>query len=296
MEQTREGELSRRLRDLMQRLAPIMEFSIKIVERAGGALKNRFPRAGLWEGMKCGRESCITCNQGAEFLVPCTRKSLVYENICNICNKGAGGKDEVVGADPNIPSIYVGETSRTVQERGAEHWAAARGSQKAKEGSHMAKHQELCHPGVEPQFTLRAVGFHPSALSRQTAEAVRIAKRGGEGAVLNSKSEFNRCFIPRLQLIGEELVEQVERAEEEETEANLRELQARDEILEKSKRDRRAKIGRSLLGREQNSGAKRGAAKELTKRVKERKLDLIGADWGMKPTRSRIRGVELERH
>ena len=72
VEQTREGELSRRLRDLMQRLAPIMGFSIKIVERSGGAIKNRFPQAGLWEGMKCGRESCITCNQGAEFLVPCT--------------------------------------------------------------------------------------------------------------------------------------------------------------------------------------------------------------------------------
>ena len=186
----------------------------------------------------------------------CTRKSIVYENIFNICNKGAGGKDEVVGADPDIPSIYVGETSRTVQERGAEHWAAARGSQKAKEGSHMAKHQELCHPGVEPQFTLRAVGFHPSALSRQTAESVRIAKRGGD------------------------LVEQVERAEEEETVANLMELQDRDE---KNKRDR-AKIWRTLLGREQNSSAKRGSAKELTKRVKRKKLDLIGTDWGMKTT------------
>ena len=177
-----------------------------------------------------------------------------------------------MGADPDTPSIYVRETSRTVQERGAEHWAVARMSQKAKEGSHMAKHHELCHPGVEPQFTLRAVGFHPSALSRQTAESVRIAKRGGD------------------------LVEQVKRAEEEETEAHLRELEAREEIWEKNKRGRRAKIGRILLGREQNSGAKRGAAKELTKRVKERKLDLIGADWGMKPTRSRIRGVELELH
>ena len=70
-------------------------------------------------------------------------------------------------------------------------------------------------------------------------------------------------------------MEQVERAEEEETEANLRELQ--------DKRDR-AKIWRTLLGREQNSSAKRGSAKELTKRVKRKKLDLIGTDWGMKTT------------
>ena len=36
------------------------------------------------------------------------------------------------------------------------------------------------------------------------AEAVRIRRRGGEGAILNSKAEFNRCHIPRLQLEEEE--------------------------------------------------------------------------------------------
>ena len=55
------------------------------------------------------------------------------------------------GANPEVPSIYVGETSHTIQERGLEHWAAARGSKKAREGSHKAKHQELCPPKEEPQ-------------------------------------------------------------------------------------------------------------------------------------------------
>ena len=32
------------------------------------------------------------------------------------------------------------------------------------------------------------------------SKAVRIRRRGGEGAVLNSKAEFNRCYIPRLRL------------------------------------------------------------------------------------------------
>ena len=112
---------------------------------------------------------------------PCTRKSLVYENICGKCNPGAGGKEEVKGGgDPEKPSIYVGETSRSVQERGVEHWAAATGSQKAREGSHIAKHMEQEHRGEEPNFILRAVKFYKTALARQTGEAVRIRRRGGK--------------------------------------------------------------------------------------------------------------------
>ena len=63
---------------------------------------------------------------------------------------------------------------------------------------------------------LRVVKYHKSALSRQTAEAVRIRRRGGEGAVLNSRAEFNRCFIPRLRLVGEDEITQREQLEEEE--------------------------------------------------------------------------------
>ena len=177
VEQTKDGELGKRLREVIARLAPIMGFSIKVVERAGATLKSRLLQS-IWEGAKCGHEKRITCNQDAELHIPCTRRSAVYENICSKCNIGAGSKEEVVGTDPEVPSIYVGETSRTIQERGEEHWAAARGSRKAREGSHIAKHQELCHPGEEPEVILRAVGFYKTALSRQTAEAVRIGRRG----------------------------------------------------------------------------------------------------------------------
>ena len=63
---------------------------------------------------------------------------------------------------------------------------------------------------------MRVMQYHKTALSRQTAEAVQIQRRGGAGAVLNSKNEYNRCFIPRLWLIEEEVVEEMERAEEQE--------------------------------------------------------------------------------
>ena len=200
MEQTNKGELGKRLRELMMRLAPILGFRVKIVERAGSSLKSHFPQASLWDGAPCGRVKCVTCTQGAEVLPPCTRKSLVYENVCSICNEGAGAKEELRNVDPLIPSIYVGETSRTIHERAKEHWGATKGSTKEMEGSHMVKHMTQYHEGREPQFIMRVVEYHRSALSRQTGEAVRIMRRGGAGSVLNSRAEFNRCYIPRLRV------------------------------------------------------------------------------------------------
>ena len=163
-------------------------------------------------------------------LVPCTRRSLVYENICGVCNEEAGGKEEVKGgSNPDIPLIYVGETSGTIFERAGEHWGAAMGSKAAKSRSHIAKHQEMVHLGREPDFTMRVVKFHMSALARYTGEAVRIRRRGvGEGTVLNSKGEFNRSFIPRLQLVEEEVIRRVELAEEQDILETVGELERRD--------------------------------------------------------------------
>ena len=180
---------------MMTRISPILGFGIKVVERSRGSLKSQSPQASLWEGAHCGRDSCIKCNQGADFMTPCSKKSLVYENTCAVCNTMASSKEGVKETDPEIPSLYVGESSRMIQERGQEHWADFR---RNKKDSHIRKHQELQHNGEAPNFIMRAVSFHRSALSRQTAEAIRIRRRGGMGTVLNSKSEFNRCYIPRF--------------------------------------------------------------------------------------------------
>ena len=55
-------------------------------------------------------------------------------------------------------------------------------------------------PGEEASFLMRPVKYFRTALKRQLAEAVRIGRRGGAGAVLNSREEYNRCEIPRLSL------------------------------------------------------------------------------------------------
>ena len=74
-------------------------------------------------------------------------------------------------------------------------------------------------------FILRPVTFHKSALTRQVAEAVRIRRRRGEGSILNSRSEFNRCHIPRLQLEEQEPEDEIIRREQEERDRITRELE-----------------------------------------------------------------------
>ena len=55
VEHTKDGELSRRLREVIGRMAPMLGFSIKVVERSGRTLKSCFPQSSLWEGVHCGR-------------------------------------------------------------------------------------------------------------------------------------------------------------------------------------------------------------------------------------------------
>ena len=64
--------------------------------------------------------------------------------------------------------------------------------------SHQWKHWALDHPEIEgdPQFRLKIFSSFTDPLTRQLAEAVRIESRGAD--FLNSKSEFSRCRIPRL--------------------------------------------------------------------------------------------------
>ena len=163
----------------------------------------KFPLTNLWEGAPCGRKHCTTCLQGGERLPSCTKRSLLYENICTICHpKAKEGKEIEVTSSSAFPSIYVGESSRSLYERGKEHWKAY---EKRLEGSHILKHHVLHHNGEgRPEFHLRPVQYFRTALSRQAAEAVRIYLRGGEGNLLNSKTEFNRCQVTRLSLPKEE--------------------------------------------------------------------------------------------
>ena len=151
----------------------------------------------------------------------CKKSSLVYENICLECNPGAGAAKEPEEVRTDEPTLYVGETSRSLYERSKEHW----GSWKTqKSDSHILRHQETVHNGAgKPNFVMRAIKYYRTALSRQIGEACRIRRRGGQGNILNSKSEYDRCRIPRL-IVEEQDMEKLNRIDEQELQETLAEL------------------------------------------------------------------------
>ena len=135
-----------------------------------------FPLCKIGESQECGRQDCITCtkeSRGKEH-PPCTKRSVLYEYICR-----SGGEETGKLTPPlEMPSIYVGESGRSLYKRGKEHWRAFRNKD---DDSHILKHQVLHHGGSEsPRFHFRPVKFFQSALGRQIAEAVRIEKLGEE--------------------------------------------------------------------------------------------------------------------
>ena len=179
VEQTPGGELAARMRELISRLEPMLGFGVRVAERCGKSLQSLFPLNNLWKGTKCGREDCITCEQqGAEELPDCTKKSVLYENACLDCLPSAGLKGGAKNEEmePALPALYVGESSRSVMERSREHWAGYRSK---KDDNHMVKHQLVAHGGADPpNFIMRVVSHHRSALERHVREAIRIRRRG----------------------------------------------------------------------------------------------------------------------
>ena len=201
--------------------------------------------------------------------------------------------------------LYVGETSRSIQERCKEHWASYTGE---KEESHMLKHQWLEHGGEQADFVMRVVGSKRTALVRQISEAVRIRRRGEEGRILNSRSEFNRSHIPRLQVEEEEKIKK--REEEIEKEDVLmnkilesEELQWEQTKLKKIGKDRQELLKQLRSNNNSSKKNKEGGAKRSNedkkkgRRSKKRRYALLGEDWGAvscAPSGVECEGAEVE--
>ena len=94
-------------------------------------------------------------------------------NAVNSCNpEGSRRASDKIGLaeQRDTPSLYVGETSRSLKERAGEHWADAGGW---KEESHMVEHQMLAHREEDnPDFRFKVVKKCGSSLDRQVREAV----------------------------------------------------------------------------------------------------------------------------
>ena len=198
VEQTVKGELASGMRDIMGKLEGMLGYRFKVAENTGTTLKSLLSNRDPWAGGLCERLECFPCSQDSEEKPECSQSNIVYESLCTMCNKeekheGGNKKHETLMDGRENPSIYVGETSRSLHERAGEHGKAARDGD---EDSHMVKHWSNHHVGEgNPSFRFNIVKRYKTALTRQVGEAVRIELRGN---VLNSKGEYNRCRLPRL--------------------------------------------------------------------------------------------------
>ena len=135
------------------------------------------------------------------------------------------------------------------------------------------------------KFHMKVRGFFKTALARQVAEAVLIRRRGGEGAILNSRGEFSRCYIPRLQVVDMEPQEggDVDR------EHLTRRMREQDKDWEDT---RMTELGsNAILGptssprkriKEQEEGAGAGIAKKKKRKLKH---EVLQEGWGELPLR-----------
>ena len=100
-------------------------------------------------------------------------------------------------------SATVKESARSMFEIAGEHWATS--------------HRDVLEP---IKFKLKVVASFQDSLTRQISESVRIDLRGA--GILNSKTEYSRCRLPRLVIDQEECrlmkkteVKELEKLEEE---------------------------------------------------------------------------------
>ncbi|PFX15321.1 Transposon Ty3-G Gag-Pol polyprotein [Stylophora pistillata] len=150
-------------------------FNIKVVEKAGIAIKRLLQKSDPFKPRQCGREDCPVCSTGGKG--PCDRESVTYEIKCIQCN-----------------SVYVGETARSAYTRGKEHTKSLNNKE---ERSALWKHCKEKHNREVKQFRMDVTGvYHNDAMLRQITEGVRI-NNVNEDSLMNSKNEWNFFQIPR---------------------------------------------------------------------------------------------------
>ena len=211
---THGSKLAKKLREAEQTLESQTGWRIKIVERGGIRLEDMLHKADPWEGKLCERPKCLPCitkvETGKYGSQSCHKRNAVYETWCVTCAvKEMTGMVDDDGSEgmrvsgelgrEMVMAKYIGETARSTYERGFEHLSDLLNlSQK----SHMLRHYVEAHMGEDfsqMKFHMRTLRFTKTAFERQVLESVMIQESRGHN-LLNSKSEFNRCSIPRITL------------------------------------------------------------------------------------------------
>ena len=152
-------------------------FKIKVVEKAGVAIKKFLQRSDPFKSRKCERGDCPVCREDGKG--PCDRQSVTYDIKCAECN--------------DIYD-YIGGKSRSTYTTGKEHMKSLA---KKEEGLALWKHCKEKHNSEMQKFEMNVTGSYSNdAMLRQISENVRI-DQVPEGSLMNSKNEWNYFRVPR---------------------------------------------------------------------------------------------------
>ena len=208
-------------------MRPWTSINLKVVERAGRKLQDMLCKSDPWSKIDCKRENCFTCESAMKgekvHFTNCRQRSVTYETWCETCKTGKylkkkksenilekededkenEGERVIIKKEREKEIIkgpiyrYIGESSRSTYERGSEHLADL---EKRRPRSHLLRHCVEVHEGKDPDeidFRMKQLRSHTSAFERQLYEAVLIEEYGGP-LLMNSRIEYNRCFIPTI--------------------------------------------------------------------------------------------------
>ena len=241
---TTNGKLAKMLRENEERLSQLTLTKLKIVERTGTKLQDILTKSNPWQGQDCTRENCLLCHTKARTdkltSQDCSKRNIVYETTCVTCETLARkeieeddlGDQEKLDKKKKIKLFkYVGESGRSAYERGWEH---VNDMTTLNPRSHMLKHILLHHQGQDMksvEFGMSVRKFCKTSFERQILESVTIQQERNHHHIMNSKSEYNRCSLPRLSTkMGDKEIKEFkkeqeqEKLEEEELDKKIREL------------------------------------------------------------------------
>ena len=192
------GKLAKQMQKREAELNANSNTRIKVVETGGSKLKHILVQNNPNSTLPCQKQFCPFCKEtmvsvpavnSAELdsaKLSCRTPSVGYTVSCMECKKNG------------TPAVYIGETGRTAVTRGEEH---IRAILKKNPQNPMSKHLSRAHPNQKHvKFEFGLTQHFRDPLSRQADEALRIASSSKQLVVLNSKSEFNKAPIARVQI------------------------------------------------------------------------------------------------
>ena len=163
MDRTPGGALLSSLKEAERKAQGLVGSKIRLVEQAGRQLRRLLCTNDPWRRRGCEKEMCSTCRGPPKMVGLCYKRNVVYQDICLPCMVG------------KRISRYIGESSRSLYERGVEQRTDARDH---KDLSHIRSHVEEVHPEMLDNlldlFRMEPIKFHRTAMERLVMEAMLV--------------------------------------------------------------------------------------------------------------------------